>query len=34
MLTQVMKGLSPGQLVANDLPAELGDGAIIQPMVQ
>ncbi len=32
--TQVTKGLTPGQLVANDLPAELGDGAVIQPVLQ
>ena len=32
--TQVTRGLTPGELVANDLPAELGDGAVIQPMLQ
>jgi membrane fusion protein (multidrug efflux system) len=32
--TQVTQGLKPGELVANDLPAELGDGAVIQPMIQ
>lgn len=32
--TQVTQGLAPGELVANDLPAELGDGAVIQPMIQ
>jgi membrane fusion protein, multidrug efflux system len=32
--TQVRSGLEPGQLVANDLPAELGDGAVIQPLIQ
>jgi membrane fusion protein (multidrug efflux system) len=32
--TQVMSGLKPGELVANDLPAELGDGAVIQPMIR
>jgi membrane fusion protein, multidrug efflux system len=32
--TQVTKGLTPGQLVANDLPAELNDGAVIQPVFQ
>jgi RND family efflux transporter MFP subunit len=32
--TQVTQGLKAGELVANDLPAELGDGAVIQPMVQ
>jgi membrane fusion protein (multidrug efflux system) len=32
--TQVTKGLNPGDLVANDLPAELGDGAVIQPLLQ
>jgi multidrug efflux system membrane fusion protein len=29
--TQVTHGLNPGELVAVDLPAELGDGAVIQP---
>lgn len=29
--TEVTSGLSPGQLVANDFPAELPDGATIQP---
>jgi membrane fusion protein, multidrug efflux system len=32
--TQVTSGLQPGELVANDLPAELDDGAVIQPMIQ
>ncbi|MDB4969867.1 MAG: efflux transporter, family, subunit [Myxococcales bacterium] len=32
--TQVTQGLKPGDLVANDVPAELGDGAVIQPMLQ
>src|SRR5262249_39192668 len=32
--TQVTHGLEPGELVANDLPAELGDGAVIQPVTQ
>ncbi len=32
--TQVTHGLKEGELVANDLPAELGDGALIQPMIQ
>jgi membrane fusion protein, multidrug efflux system len=32
--TQVTSGLEPGELVANDLPAELGDGAVIQPMIK
>ncbi|HZS38124.1 MAG TPA: efflux RND transporter periplasmic adaptor subunit, partial [Polyangia bacterium] len=32
--TQVTQGLQPGELVANDLPAELGDGAVIQPLIQ
>jgi membrane fusion protein, multidrug efflux system len=32
--TQVTTGLKPGELVANDLPAELGDGAVIQPLIQ
>ena len=32
--TQVTRGLTPGQLVANDLPAELADGAVIQPVTQ
>lgn len=32
--TQITKGLSPGQEVADDLPAELGDGATIQAMTQ
>ena len=31
--TQVTKGLKPGELVANDLPAELGDGAVIRPLL-
>lgn len=31
--TQVTSGLSPGQVVANDFPAELPDGATIQPFV-
>jgi RND family efflux transporter MFP subunit len=31
--TQVISGLAPGQLVANDFPAELPDGATIQPFV-
>jgi hypothetical protein len=31
--TQVTSGLSPGQTVANDFPAELPDGATIQPFV-
>jgi len=29
--TQITEGLAPGDLVAVDLPAELGDGAVIQP---
>jgi hypothetical protein len=29
--TQVTQGVKPGELVAVDLPAELGDGAVIQP---
>jgi membrane fusion protein (multidrug efflux system) len=29
--TQITEGLKPGELVAVDLPAELGDGAVIQP---
>ncbi len=32
--TQVTSGLSPGEWVAVDLPAELNDGAVIQPMAQ
>jgi membrane fusion protein (multidrug efflux system) len=32
--TQVTQGLQPGQLVANDLPAEVVDGAVIQPMIR
>jgi RND family efflux transporter MFP subunit len=32
--TQVVSGLSPGELVAVDLPAELGDGAVVQPSLQ
>jgi hypothetical protein len=32
--TQVTQGLQPGQLVANDVPAELGEGAVIQPLIQ
>jgi RND family efflux transporter MFP subunit len=32
--TQVTRGLEPGELVANDLPAELSDGAVIQPMLE
>jgi RND family efflux transporter MFP subunit len=32
--TQVRSGLAPGQLVANDLPAELGNDAVIQPLIQ
>jgi membrane fusion protein, multidrug efflux system len=29
--TQITEGLKPGELVAVDLPAELSDGAVIQP---
>ncbi|NBD11073.1 MULTISPECIES: efflux RND transporter periplasmic adaptor subunit [Corallococcus] len=29
---QVKEGLKPGELVASDLPAELDDGAVIQPV--
>ncbi|MCP3097854.1 efflux RND transporter periplasmic adaptor subunit [Myxococcus sp. K15C18031901] len=32
--TQVKDGLKPGQLVASDLPAELDDGAVIQPVLR
>jgi RND family efflux transporter MFP subunit len=32
--TQVTEGLKVGELVANDLPAELDDGAVIQPAIQ
>jgi RND family efflux transporter MFP subunit len=32
--TQVTQGLKPGELVANDLPAELGEGAVIQPLTR
>jgi multidrug efflux pump subunit AcrA (membrane-fusion protein) len=32
--TQVTHGLAPGERVAVDLPAELGDGAIVQPTLQ
>ncbi|MCU1281392.1 MAG: efflux transporter, family, subunit [bacterium] len=32
--TQVVQGVKPGELVAVDLPAELGDGAAIQPSAQ
>lgn len=30
--TQVKEGLKPGEFVASDLPAELDDGAVIQPV--
>ncbi len=32
--TQVVSGLSPGELVVVDPPAELGDGAVVQPSMQ
>jgi RND family efflux transporter MFP subunit len=32
--TQVTQGLKAGQLVGNDVPAELVDGAVIQPLLQ